>query len=129
MRLHAVGRHGETPGYAVAGRRYGEGIGQLRLQRGHELRGVEPEHPLGNRAQVARVEGQLRGVQKLIAKAIEPADCDAIAQQMSAARKALDRSFVNLLTSAMVTHSANADSTDEALASAKHLAKFLDKYI
>ena len=78
---------------------------------------------------LARVEGQLRGVQKLIAKATEPADCDGIAQQMSAARKALDRSFVNLLTSAMVTHTEAANSTEDALASAKHLAKFLDKYI
>lgn len=78
---------------------------------------------------LARVEGQLRGVQKLIAKATEPADCDGIAQQLSAARKALDRSFVNLLTSAMVTHAENANSTEEALASTKHLAKFLDKYI
>ncbi|MES2049570.1 MAG: metal-sensitive transcriptional regulator [Pseudomonadota bacterium] len=78
---------------------------------------------------LARVEGQLRGVQKLIAKATEPADCDGIAQQMSAARKALDRSFVNLLTSAMVTHAEASASTEDALASAKHLAKFLDKYI
>jgi DNA-binding FrmR family transcriptional regulator len=78
---------------------------------------------------LARVEGQLRGVQKLIAKATEPADCDGIAQQMSAARKALDRSFVNLLTSAMVTHTENASNTEEALSSAKHLAKFIDKYV
>ena len=78
---------------------------------------------------LARIEGQLRGVQKLIAKATEPADCDGIAQQMSAARKALDRSFVTLLTSAMVTHSEASNSTEDALASAKHLAKFLDKYI
>jgi DNA-binding FrmR family transcriptional regulator len=78
---------------------------------------------------LARVEGQLRGVQKLIAKATEPADCDGIAQQMSAARKALDRSFVNLITSALVTHTENAANTEDALATAKHLAKFLDKYI
>ena len=78
---------------------------------------------------LARIEGQLRGVQKLIAKATEPADCDGIAQQMSAARKALDRSFVNLLTSAMVTHAEASNSTEDALVSAKHLAKFLDKYI
>lgn len=78
---------------------------------------------------LARVEGQLRGVQKLIAKATEPSDCDGIAQQMSAARKALDRSFVTLLTSAMVTHAENASDTEQALASARHLAKFLDKYI
>jgi DNA-binding FrmR family transcriptional regulator len=78
---------------------------------------------------LARVEGQLRGVQKLIAKATEPADCDGIAQQMSAARKALDRAFVNLLTSSMVTHVEKAASTEEALASTKHLATFLDKYV
>ncbi|MDO8653713.1 MAG: metal-sensing transcriptional repressor [Undibacterium sp.] len=78
---------------------------------------------------LARVEGQLRGVQKLIAKAVEPADCDGIAQQMSAARKALDRSFVTLLTSSMVTHAEKASSTEDAVARAKHLATFLDKYV
>jgi DNA-binding FrmR family transcriptional regulator len=78
---------------------------------------------------LARVEGQLRGVQKLIAKATEPGDCDGIAQQMSAARKALDRSFVTLLTSSMVTHAEKATSVEEALASAKHLSTFLDKYV
>ena len=54
---------------------------------------------------LARIEGQLRGVQKLIALAAEPADCEAVAQQMSAARKALDRSFVQLLTATVITHS------------------------
>ena len=78
---------------------------------------------------LARIEGQLRGVQKLIAKATEPADCDGIAQQMSAARKALDRSFVNLLTSSMVTHAEKSTSTEDAVARAKHLATFLDKYV
>ena len=42
------------------------------------------------RARLARVEGQLRGVQKLIDA---DADCENIAQQLSAARKALDKSF------------------------------------
>lgn len=42
------------------------------------------------RARLARVEGQLRGVQRLIA---EDADCETVAQQLSAARKALDKSF------------------------------------
>lgn len=78
---------------------------------------------------LARVEGQLRGVQKLIAKAAEPADCDGIAQQMSAARKALDRSFVTLLTNAMITHAEAAGSTEDAVARARHLAAFLDKFV
>lgn len=41
-------------------------------------------------ARLARIEGQLRGVQKLVST---DADCHTIAQQLSAARKALDKSF------------------------------------
>jgi len=37
-----------------------------------------------------RVEGQLRGVQQLIEK---DAPCDSVAQQLSAARRALDKAF------------------------------------
>jgi DNA-binding FrmR family transcriptional regulator len=43
---------------------------------------------------LARVEGQLRGVQKLID---QDADCEKIAQQLSAARKALDKSFYQMV--------------------------------
>jgi DNA-binding FrmR family transcriptional regulator len=77
---------------------------------------------------LARVEGQLRGVQKLIALAETPSDCDAAVQQMSAARKALDRSFVRLLAGAIVTQSANAEDLPDAQARAAHLAAMLDKY-
>jgi DNA-binding FrmR family transcriptional regulator len=77
---------------------------------------------------LARVEGQLRGVQKLVAKASMPADCDGIAQQMSAARKALDRAFVSLLTGSVLTHIETATSPEEAAARAQQLANFLDKY-
>lgn len=77
---------------------------------------------------LARVEGQLRGVQKLIALAEQPSDCDAVAQQMAAARKALDRSFVQLLTSAIVTQSAQAPDVAAAQASAARLAAMLDKF-
>ncbi|NHZ92933.1 metal-sensing transcriptional repressor [Massilia sp. CCM 8733] len=77
---------------------------------------------------LARIEGQLRGVQKLVALAATPADFDAVAQQMAAARKALDRSFVQLLTNTMQTQSANATSLAEAQASASKLAAMLDKF-
>lgn len=77
---------------------------------------------------LARVEGQLRGVQRLIAMAEKPADCDAVAQQMAAARKALDRSFVQLLTNSMLTQSANAADLAEAQSSASRLAAMLDKF-
>ena len=77
---------------------------------------------------LARIEGQLRGVQKLIALADAPSDCEAVAQQMSAARKALDRSFVQLLTSSILTQTGDAEDLDDARARAAHLAAMLDKF-
>lgn len=77
---------------------------------------------------LARIEGQLRGVQKLIAMAAEPHDCEAVAQQMAAARKALDRSFVHLLTSSILNQSENAADLPEAKACAARLAALLDKF-
>ena len=77
---------------------------------------------------LARIEGQLRGVQKLIALADVPADCEAVAQQMAAARKALDRSFVQLLTASIVNQTGNAADLDAAKQSAAHLAALLDKF-
>lgn len=43
---------------------------------------------------LARVEGQVRGVQKLID---QDEDCEKIIQQMTAARKALDKAFHEML--------------------------------
>lgn len=77
---------------------------------------------------LARIEGQLRGVQKLIALADTPSDCDAVAQQMAAARKALDRSFVQLLTSSILTQTGDATDLEDAQARAAHLAAMLDKF-
>ncbi len=77
---------------------------------------------------LARIEGQLRGVQKLLAMADGPGDCDAVAQQMAAARKALDRCFVQLLSGSLLTQSANADDLLEAQAAAAKLAALLDKF-
>ena len=77
---------------------------------------------------LARIEGQLRGVQKLIALADLPSDCDAVAQQMAAARKALDRSFVQLLTASIITQTANATDLADAQAAAGTLAAMLDKF-
>lgn len=77
---------------------------------------------------LARVEGQLRGVQKLLAQAEGPSDCDAVAQQMTAARKALDRAFVTLLTSAITTHTGGAKSMEEASIRARTLAEMFGKF-
>jgi DNA-binding FrmR family transcriptional regulator len=45
-----------------------------------------------------RVEGQVQAIQRMIS---ERRDCHAIAQQMAAARGALDRATVQLMTASM----------------------------
>lgn len=47
-------------------------------------------------ARLARIEGQLRGVQRLID---EEVDVEQIAQQLTAARRALDKAFFALVGS------------------------------
>lgn len=91
-------------------------------------RALTPQQKKDLLNRLARVEGQLRGVQKLIALAAEPSDCDAVAQQMAAARKALDRSFVQLLAASMVAQTADAADLDQAQARAAHLAALLEKF-
>lgn len=99
--------------------------GPLRIVEGKAL-GARQKKDLLNR--LARIEGQLRGVQKLIALADAPSDCEAVAQQMSAARKALDRSFVQLLTASLLTQTGDAADLADARERAAQLAALLDKY-
>ena len=55
---------------------------------------LDPEKKKAMCSRLARVEGQLRGVQRLIE---EEQSCEKIAQQLSAARKALDKSFFTMV--------------------------------
>lgn len=50
-----------------------------------------------------RIEGQLRGIQKMIE---DGADCEDVAQQLSASRKALDKAFYHMLA-CVVEHPAS----------------------
>ena len=45
-----------------------------------------------------RIEGQLRGIQAMIQ---EGEDCEKVAQQISAGRRALDKAFFNVLACAI----------------------------
>lgn len=99
--------------------------GRPELIEGSALTALQKKDALNR---LARVEGQLRGVQKLIALAAVPADLDTVAQQMAAARKALDRAFVQVLAGAIVTQSGNAVDLEQGKVNAERLAALLDKY-
>ena len=63
-------------------------------------------------ARLARVEGQVRGLQRLI-----EADTDAekVAQQMAAARKALDKAFFAMVAGLIADGHTEADAIAELL--------------
>ncbi|MBL8390193.1 MAG: metal-sensing transcriptional repressor [Hydrogenophaga sp.] len=60
-----------------------------------------------------RVEGQLRGIQKLLET---DADCEKVAQQMAAARKALDKTFFAMVGCVIAQGDLPADDVADMLA-------------
>jgi DNA-binding FrmR family transcriptional regulator len=70
---------------------------------------------------LARVEGQIRGIQKLI---VAESDCEKILQQMTAARRALDKAFFDMLAcviEANVVEEADTKPVAERMAEVKAL--------
>jgi DNA-binding FrmR family transcriptional regulator len=55
----------------------------------------DPEAKKAMDVRLARVEGQVRGVRRMI---VEGEPCEAIALQLAAARKALDRAFYEMVS-------------------------------
>jgi DNA-binding FrmR family transcriptional regulator len=69
-------------------------------------------------ARLARVEGQVRGVRRMIAG---HEDCEHIALQLAAARKALDRAFYEMVSCMIRT-----DAPAGAAARREHAKKVAD---
>ena len=78
----------------------------------------DPEAKKAMDARLARIEGQVRAVRRMIG-GDEP--CESIAQQLAAARKALDRAFYEMV-SCMIRHDPAADG--QAHRVAELLARF-----
>ena len=73
---------------------------------------------------LARIEGQLRGVQRMIA---EEKPCEAIAQQLAAARGALNKAFAELIACAF-QHRLSGDGVDENRSQISEIVQLLAKY-
>jgi len=86
----------------------------------------EPKHKQDLVMRLKRIEGQLRGIQAMIAS---DAECERITQQLSAARRALDKAFYNVLACALQSEVAGAGAgkaavNDRVRQAAALLAKF-----
>ena len=74
---------------------------------------------------LARVEGQLRGVQKLIQN---DEDCEKIIQQLAAARKALDKAGHEMLACIIEQEVFEAENNDQLDANMMHIRSLISKY-
>jgi DNA-binding FrmR family transcriptional regulator len=83
----------------------------------------DPQAKQAMLARLARIEGQVRAVRRMIGADEE---CEDIAQQLSAARKALDRAFYEMV--ACLIKAGGAERRVEREASAEHVAELLARY-
>lgn len=74
---------------------------------------------------LARIEGQIRGIRSMIEG---DAECEAVAVQMTAARRALDRTFYDLLACSLINHVEASHDMEEVRASTNDLARLLAKF-
>lgn len=89
------------------------------------MQALDPQTKTGLSNRLARIEGQVRGLRRLIEA---DADCEKVAQQMAAARKALDKTFHEMLACMIereVQSTRHAESTDANL---KQIRALLSKY-
>lgn len=77
-------------------------------------------------ARLKRAEGQVRGVIQMVER---EAECEQVAQQLSAARKALDRAFFDLMACMTQRELAEAGVTEKkALSRIDHMGELLARY-
>src|SRR5690625_5186068 len=77
-------------------------------------------------ARLARVEGQIRGIRRMIE---EDADCEAVAQQLAASRKALNKAFFEMMACTIERDVMPDEDLDEASREKLYeLTRLLAKY-
>jgi DNA-binding FrmR family transcriptional regulator len=76
-------------------------------------------------ARLARIEGQIRGIRSMIDA---NAECESVAHQLTAARRALDRTFYDMIACSLINHVETSHDMDEVRASTNELARLLTKF-
>lgn len=72
-----------------------------------------------------RIEGQVRG---LIDMVEQGRPCEDVAQQMSAARKAMDKAFYRMMACSVMEAVAAGDDSDHTLREVERSTRILEKY-
>lgn len=72
-----------------------------------------------------RIEGQVRGLIEMV-EGGRP--CEDVAQQMSAARKAMDKAFYRMMACSVMEAVSVSESEDEAIREVERSTRILEKY-
>lgn len=89
----------------------------------HQL--TEQAHRRRIITRLARIEGQVRGIQGMIS---DDCSCEQVALQMTAARRALDKAFYEMLACSLTSKVAASANMGEVRASTQDLARLLAKF-
>lgn len=89
------------------------------------MHGYDPQTRANITNRLSRIEGQVRGIRRLID---EEADCEKIAQQMTAARKALDKCFHEMLACMIEKDVLETRRDSAANTNMTHIRELLSKY-
>ena len=73
----------------------------------------DPERKRALVMRLKRVEGQLRGIQRLLE---DDTECEKVAQQLAAARKALDKTFFTMVSCVIAQGDLPPDDVADMLA-------------
>ena len=84
----------------------------------------DPESKKSMDARLARIEGQVRAVRRMIS---DDEACEAIAQQLSAARRALDRAFYEMVACS-IERELGDTLTEKTQAAVEDVSRILAKY-
>ena len=76
-------------------------------------------------SRLARIEGQVRGIQGMIA---DNRPCEQVALQLTAARRALDKAFYEMIACSLITKVDTSADMDEVRQSTEKMAKLLVKF-
>ena len=72
-----------------------------------------------------RIEGQVRGLIEMV-QSDRP--CEDVAQQMSAARKAMDKAFYRMMACSVMEAVAESQTEDQTLREVERSTRILEKY-
>jgi len=72
-----------------------------------------------------RIEGQVRGLIDMVEKG---RPCEDVAQQMSAARKAMDKAFYRMMACSVMEAVTVSDSEDATMREVERSTRILEKY-